>query len=525
MQPRDYQRKAVDAVYDYFRDKAGNPLVVMPTGTGKSVVIALMLREALRTWPDTRVVVLTHVKELIAQNFSALIRAWPEAPAGIYSAGLNRRDISSQIIFAGIQSIAKKAYDLQTVDLVLIDEAHLLGLSDSGLYRKFLKALADINPYIKVIGFTATPYRLDQGMLTDGDEALFSDIAYDLPMLDMIEQGYLSPLIPKETTTQLDVSGVGSRGGEFIPGALEAAVDRDEITESAVDEIVRLGEQRGSWLVFASGVKHAEHVRDAIRRRGISCEMVSGDTPGPERDRVLREFKAGRIRCLTNANVLTTGFDAPGVDLVVLLRPTKSISLYVQMLGRGTRLANGKDDCLVLDFAGNTMRHGPVDTVGTRVAKKGKKDEPGEPLGKTCPECSTILGLAARECPCGYEFPPPKPTITHIADTAAVLSTQIKPEWVRVDAVSYGRHEKAGKASLVVTYSCGLAQHREWICLEHSGFPRQKAVVWWQQRAGMVQVPNMVDIALTQATTLRKPAAISVKPVGKYTEIVSARFE
>ena len=347
MELRDYQTAAITGLYDYFAESTGNPLVVMPTGTGKSVVIAGFVREAVAAYPETRILMLTHVKELIAQNFQALIRMWPEAPGGIYSAGLSRRDIHAQILFAGIQSIHKHASRVQRCDLVIIDEAHLLGRADSGMYRTFLAELNRINSgMLKVVGFTATPYRLDSGMLHEGKDRLFTDIAYQVPVLQMIEQGYLCPVVPKQTTTQLDVSSVGTRGGEFIAGQLEAAVDRDEVTAAAVAEVVQHGAERGSWLIFCSGVAHARHVRDAIREHGISCETVTGDTPGPERDGILAAFKAGRLRCVTNANVLTTGFDAPGTDLIALLRPTKSVGLYVQMVGRGTRLAEGKDDCI-----------------------------------------------------------------------------------------------------------------------------------------------------------------------------------
>jgi DNA repair protein RadD len=252
---RPYQRAAIDALYDYFGGNTGNPLVVMPTGTGKSVVIAGFIREAIAAYADTRVLVLTHVKELIQQNFMALLRAWPEAPAGIYSAGLSRRDIRAQVLFAGIQSIHRHAYKVQRCDLVLIDEAHLLGRGDSGMYRSFLAQLNEVNAgLLKVVGFTATPYRLDSGLLHEGKDRLFTDIAYEVSVLNMIRQGYLSPVVPKQTETQLDVGGVGTRGGEFIAKDLEAAVDRDEVTRAAVAEIVQHGQGRGSWLVFCSGV-------------------------------------------------------------------------------------------------------------------------------------------------------------------------------------------------------------------------------------------------------------------------------
>jgi DNA repair protein RadD len=522
---RPYQRAAIEALYDYFAASVGNPLIVMPTGTGKSVVIAGFTREAIAAYGDTRVLVLTHVKELIQQNFMALLRAWPEAPAGIYSAGLSRRDIHAQILFAGIQSIHRHARQVQRCDLVLIDEAHLLGRGDSGMYRSFLAQLNEINAgLLKVVGFTATPYRLDSGMLHEGKDRLFTDIAFQVPVLDMIQQGYLCPVVPKQTTTQLDVGGVGTRGGEFIAKDLEAAVDRDEVTRAAVAEIVQHGEGRGSWLVFCSGVAHARHVRDAIREHGVSCETVTGDTPGPERDAILAAFKAGRLRCVTNANVLTTGFDAPGVDLIALLRPTKSVGLYVQMVGRGTRLAEGKDDCLVLDFAGNTARHGPIDTVDGR--KKEKSDEPGEAPIKVCPECQTINHASVRRCvECDHEFPPPVVKVAPQAASNALLSTQVQATWSDVTGINYARHEKPGKpASLRVTYECGLARHSEWVCFEHTGFPRDKAVGWWRRRAGNLPPPSTVDEALQQVDQLRRPIAIQVRPAGQYTEIAAARF-
>ena len=522
---RPYQRAAIEALYDYFAASVGNPLIVMPTGTGKSVVIAGFTREAIAAYGDTRVLILTHVKELIQQNFMALLRAWPEAPAGIYSAGLSRRDIHAQILFAGIQSIHRHARQVQRCDLVLIDEAHLLGRGDSGMYRSFLAQLNEINAgLLKVVGFTATPYRLDSGMLHEGKDRLFTDIAFQVPVLEMIQQGYLCPVVPKQTTTQLDVGGVGTRGGEFIAKDLEAAVDRDEVTRAAVAEIVQNGEGRGSWLVFCSGVAHARHVRDAIREHGISAETVTGDTPGPERDGILAAFKAGRLRCVTNANVLTTGFDAPGVDLIALLRPTKSVGLYVQMVGRGTRLAEGKDDCLVLDFAGNTARHGPIDTVDGR--KKEKSEEPGEAPIKVCPECQTINHASVRRCiECDHEFPPPVVKVAPQAASNALLSTQVQATWSDVKGISYARHEKPGKpASLRVTYECGLARHSEWVCFEHTGFPRDKAVGWWRRRAGNLPPPATVDEALQQVDQLRRPIAIQVRPAGQYTEIAAARF-
>ncbi|CAK0762652.1 DNA repair protein RadD [uncultured Gammaproteobacteria bacterium] len=518
---RPYQRAAIDAIYDYFGRKSGHPLVVIPTAGGKSLVMASFIREVLEQWPDQRILIVTHVRELIAQNYTELLGLWPDAPAGIYSAGLGRRDLGARVLFAGIQSIHGKAYGVQQCDLVLVDEAHLIPRASDTMYRRFLDALTRINPQLKVIGFTATPYRLDSGMLHRGDDALFTDIAFEVSVRELIDDGYLCPLVSKASVTRLDVSGVGSRGGEFIPGQLEAAVDLEPITEGAVAEMAAFGAGRRSWLAFCSGVGHASHVAAAIRRHGFTCATIFGDTPKLERDRIIVAFKRGEIRALASMGVLTTGFNAPSVDLIAMLRPTKSTGLYVQMAGRGTRLAPGKDNCLVLDFAGNVARHGPIDVVKPVAPGEGE----GEAPVKVCPVCQTIVHAAVRQCPeCRHLFPPPDIKIEATASTREVLSSG-QPQWIAVSEVSYGLHEKPGKPpSLRVDYRCGLVRHREWVCLEHSGYPREKAVSWWQRRAPGEPVPATIEQALARATCLRVPAEIAVRPSGPFTEIIGARF-
>jgi len=290
---RPYQSGAIQGIYNYFHENSGNPLVVIPTAGGKSLVMATFVEGVLKTFPDQRILIVTHVRELIEQNYTELKKLWPQAPAGIYSAGLKQRDIRARILFAGIQSIHKRVYDVQQCDLVLIDEAHLIPRSSNTMYRRFLSDLVRLNPQMKVIGLTATPYRLDSGLLHEGDDAIFTDIAYEVSVRELIDQGYLSPLISKRMATQIDLTGVGTRGGEFIAKDLEAAVDKDSITQAAVDEIFSYGKDRKSWLIFCAGVDHAYHVRDAIRARGVSCETIVGDTPGAQREAIINDFKAG----------------------------------------------------------------------------------------------------------------------------------------------------------------------------------------------------------------------------------------
>ena len=220
--------------------------------------------------------------------------------------------------------------------------------------------------------------------------------------------------------------------------------------------------------------------------------------------------------------MLTTGFNAPGVELIAMLRPTKSAGLYVQIVGRGCRLATGKENCLVLDFAGNIARHGPIDAV---KPKTPKGDGDGDAPTKVCPDCSSIVHAAVRECPdCGHHFPAPEIKIEAKASRLDVLSGG-PPEWVPVTGVRYARHEKPGKPpSLRVDYQSGMVSHSEWVCLEHPGYPRQKAATWWANRAAGLPLPRHVDEALAVVGRLKRPAQIAVRASGRFTEIVGARF-
>lgn len=531
---RPYQQEAIDAILSYWQTGGGNPLVDLATGTGKSLVIAKLTRDLLESFPGMRVLMLVHVRELVEQNFMALKRSWQDAPVGIYSAGLGRRDTHHRITFASIQSVFRKSRELGRRDLVLIDEAHLVPTDGNGMYRTLLSGLRDITPDLRVAGFTATPYRLDSGRLDAGSDRLFDETVFSYGIGEGIKDGFLSPLISKASATEVDVSEVARRGGEFVAGALETATDK--ITAQAVDELVRFGEPRRSWLVFCSGVRNAERTRDFVRRHGISCEMVSGETPLGERDRILRQFKAGQIRCLTNAQVLTTGFDAPQVDLIAMLRPTLSTSLYVQIVGRGTRIADGKENCLVLDFAGNVRRHGPVDAVSIMPKGSGKGDDEGKVgvesvKAKECPDCQSLMAINASSCTiCGHQWPhneKPKHE-AHAESQVGILSTEsVPPQQVPVVDWQFHRHEKLGSPDSVrVAYLAGLNTFYEWLAFEHAGYAQQKAMQWWVRHGGLLPTPKTVSEALERlnAGEANMPATISVKPRGKFFDIVNRSF-
>lgn len=560
MKLRDYQIAAVDSIFDYFKNgKIGNPLVALPTGTGKSVVIADFIKKSFMMYPGQRYMKLTHVKELIGQNYRTLMRHWPQAPAGIYSSGLQKWEAHYPITFAGIASVVNSPEMFGRIDLIFIDEAHLVSPKDGTMYQKFINAMKATNPYLKVVGFTATHYRLGQGLLTEPG-SIFTDVCFNMTDLNafnwLLDEGYLCPLIPKRTGLTLDVSNVGTVSGEFNQKELQHAVDKDEVTYKALREAAQLGQDRNHWLIFASGVDHAVHIRDMLESMGITATCVHSRMASSERDENIAGFLNGQYRAMVNNGILTTGFDFPAMDMIVMLRPTQSPGLWVQMLGRGTRpvytpgfdletksgrLASQqvgpKKNCLVLDFAGNTARLGPInDPVLPR--KKGHGSARPAPV-KLCETCGTYNHTRATFCiNCQAVF-----VIQTKLDSNASTGELIrkanglapvdlpKMEWFPVSRVTYTRHEKEGRPpSMKVTYYCGLRRFEEWICFEHEGFAKRKAHQWWIARCDTKAVfrsetehewvPVNVKQALEFSSYLRIPRSVKVWVNKKYPEIV-----
>lgn len=803
---RTYQRQAVDSIFNYFEqsEKPGNPLVVLPTASGKSLVMATFIYEVLEAWPNSRILMLTHVKELIQQNEAELLGLWPDAPVGVYSAGLGRRespDMFQKITIAGIQSVYNKSAEMGAFDLILVDECftaetmiatpkgncridriavgdtiynalgtgtveaisikqpqqlldleftngttitctpnhpfftpkgwvkadalelgesvfsrenvcslrkdiqalcfqecrrddqkrderesleqarmllsilcqeaqesyeqscstnenerdiekdqtcphqegrewsavttsatgftacarrgvasgiccanweakatgssnllqdrycqrdtevsnrtarritrgnrasearcpetnlsgiirvasikssqrgcnepvfnlqvtghpsyfandilvhncHLIPAKGEGMYRRFLSAQELLNPYVKVIGFTATPYRLGTGLLTEGKNRIFEDICYEKNVGELVKEGYLSPLVSKGGVAKPELSQVKIRGGEYVADQLAAACDKAELVKAAIDEVMWYCEDRKSWLIFCTSVEHAAHVRDEVVSRGVTSAMIHGGTPDTERDRLLSDFKAGHIRCLTNVGVLTTGFNHPPLDAIAMLRPTKSTSLYVQMLGRGMRKAPGKEDCLVLDFAGNTLEHGPIDQIRVTKCNKGGKAEVTKAPAKECPECMSIIHAAKRKCDdCGYEWPERELKHDTRASDMNIMGTTQK--YVTVDSVEYKLHLKEGSPpSVRVTYVCGLSFFHEWVCVEHRGYAQEKAWRWWTSRVDNFMPTTAAEaVEKLNSNSPAVPIKLKVKLGGRYPEIVKVVFD
>ncbi|MGI0120304.1 DEAD/DEAH box helicase [Zooshikella sp. RANM57] len=530
MQLRWYQREALDATNKYLAEEQGNPLVCVSTGGGKSVIIAKFIEEYLSKKPNARFIVLSHVKEILEQNYSKLALINPLVDVGIYSASLKRKDTESTVLFAGIQSVHKKAFDLPPYDFILVDECHLINAdADSSMYIKFLNHAKLMNPNVRMIGFSATPYRTKTGLLTEGKNALFHKIVYETDIQQLIDEGFLSPLITKGGQEKIDLTGVRTRQGEFATQDMEKAVHKNSLTDKALDEICELGADRQSWLIFGVSVAHCLEIEEKLKKKGVSALTVHGKTPENARNEAISVFKQGRLRCLISQGVLTTGFDAPRTDLIALLRSTKSPGLYMQIMGRGLRISpeTNKTNCLVLDYGSNVERHGPIDQVHVTSPEKKKK---GAAPVRQCPECNLLQLAARRTCEnCGLIFEiEEKPIHDHSASKDAVLSSQIQAEWVPVSDVNYFIHTKKGSPnSIRVAYRTGFEFINEWVCPEHEGYAKTKALTWWAQRVGYDKpMPESTNEAVRMLKTIqvKTPRAIQVKPDGKFKKIMSYEF-
>jgi len=540
--PRDYQIEAVSSLWSSFAETQRiDPLICLPTGTGKASLLGMIIKDIYTNWPDTgTVIVLTHVKELVINDAASIRWVWPQVRLSIYSDGAGSKDLSGQVIVAGIQSFVSVAHLIKNPCVVLVDEAHMIPASSESGYRKTIDILRKANPKMVVIGLTATPFRSKGGMLIN--HGLFNHIAYDATQAErfvqFISDGYLAPVIAKATNTTVSDEGVRITAGEYNLGDMQELFDKDHITIACVDEIIEKGKDRKKWLIFASGIEHAEHVAACLRARGIPTGCIHSKMLG-SRDEELAKFEASEYRAMVNNGILTTGYDCPGIDLIGMLRITRSNVLWIQMLGRGTRplfalgydvstkagrlaaiAASVKQNCLVLDFGDNTLRLGPInDPHLPDPKKKGGGGAP--PPMKKCPKCNgynyarvlNCTGIREDETPCDYIFPDPELKIESGASVQDIIvdSTPIIEE-LEVDFTTYSLYSKPGRpSSIKAVYSVGLRFFAQWINIEHTGAARGLAIDWWNSATDAIgTVPKTCVEFLLRKAELSTPRILRV---------------
>jgi DNA repair protein RadD len=420
IQLRPHQVAAADAVEAAWRRGIKRPLIDACVAAGKSLIFAeLARREVAR---GGRALIAAHTRELVKQNAGACTALGLQT--GINAAALNQRTWRAPVISCAIQSVHRYAPQFGPITLLLGDEAHLWPHSEAGMYHQLERGLGDV----RVVGASGTVFRLQGGSLVEGEGAPFDEVVFRYSILDGIRDGYLCPAFSIGADDKIDTSKLRTRSGEFTAESSDAQMIA--AMDNHIAQIVHHGADRRSWLIFEAGTNSALAMTRRMNEWGIATGVVLGDTGAVEREQTVDAFRAGRLRALVNVNALTTGFDVPGVDLLVMRRPTKSLGLYIQQVGRGLRtiggnieasIAAGKADCAVLDFAGNIDRHGPLDFIRPKEAKArlvsceacGTRNSAAamrcwscdEPMTKLCPACLGVVRKGVLDCPhCEYDM-------------------------------------------------------------------------------------------------------------------------
>ena len=550
--PRPHQTKCMQDIWDYLSNASGDPVAVQPTGAGKSWITAMIAREIAQV--GRRMVILAPKQELVEQNFEKLSILDPSIDAGIYCAGLKRKDTDNQIIYATIQSVYKRPLEFGLRHMTLIDEAHTIRRGDDGMFNAFFDGLRINNPSMRKVGLTATPYRLDSGLIFGKDET-FDDLCHTTGIPELLENKYISP-IRAASVKQISMSGIKKTAGDFDKRQMAEAYSRNVIEACQETVDVANAEKRKHCLVFGVSIEHCEQIVDTIKKMtGEEVGMISGDTPALMRAAHIADFRSGALRWLVNCDVLTVGFDSPNTELISLMRSTMSPGLFYQICGRGFRLNNGKKDCLLLDFGGNLARHGALDSeeFGKEALKKknGAEAVNGECPMKECPMCKNSIPVQCKICPeCSFRFPESdQPNHEGQAEAFApaleceATGDRGEPTTARrmtVDNVRYYVHSKRGASktdprTLRVDYDCyetDAAGNRldavstsvsEWVTIEHTGWVRSKAETWWKKRSNQI-CPVDADDAVFIANNggLGVPKFIDIEKDGSYDRIIAA---
>ena len=489
MKLRDYQRTAFAQARKAILE-GKRPCILAPTGSGKSFIGAALLHWAAKNLPGPAVS-LTHTREIIYQNARAYQRMTGE-PVGIYSDGLGRKELDYKVMFAGVQSLINAADQIQP-SLCLIDEAHRIPAKDESQYQKVFSQW----PTTPIVGLTATPYRLDQGSIVDG--APFDVLIETITTQELVERGELSPLAGVESLEQIDTNHVRKRLGEFVTADLAQEATTKECLAATKQVIDRLADDRRRILVFGVDVSHTELLAEECGGR-----YIHGGLSMAERDDTLAWFREpGKERkILANCMILTTGFDQPDIDCIVIARPTLSKGMFVQMLGRGMRFSEDKADCKVIDLGGNFLRHSPLDEIPEFI------DEPGDARK----EAAEKEGTTPRGMPSLY------------------LHTGLETdEWKEVDVfrVTYKitkNRKRPGIKQLMAMYRTSVGSITDWILPEHDRYARKKAEAWAMRR-GIVPCPRSAEELCAQAWISPAPKRFVARKDGAFWRIKQEQFE
>lgn len=411
---RDYQREGLDDIRRKLWAGVRSVLWQMPTGAGKTASTAYMLKSAAEK--GNRAWFVVHRRELILQSHRAFKAIGVQH--GIIAAGFDlamRRPV--QICSVG--TLARRLDRVAAPHLIVWDEAHHMAAGTwQSIFRQF--------PNAAHVGLSATPERLDgQGL-----EPFFRSMVPGPSVRELITQGFLVPYRLFAPAMGPDLSGVHTRMGDFVKSEVAQVMSKPKVVGDAVEHYRRVAMGRRA-VVFAVSIEASHRIVQAFRDAGIPAEHVDGETSSDERDAAISRFSRGETRVLSNVELFGEGFDLPAIEAVILLRPTQSLAMYLQQVGRGLRTAPGKSDCIILDHAGNSARHGLPDddrewTLAGREAKKrGEGDDKDASPIRQCPKCYAISPAAMLKCrECGEPFPVQARKIEEVAGELQEVSIE-----------------------------------------------------------------------------------------------------
>ena len=514
--PRWYQKEAIDETINFLFEETGHGVIESPTASGKSLMIAEIAKRVYNIAPSHQIICLTDITALIGQNRDELTGQWPEAHTTVYSASYGEKKHAGEVVFAGIQSIYKKAHLFTDVSVILIDEIHRASLSEGSMYYQFYQGIKANNPHVRIIGLSGTPWKINGPIVGTW---ICDKIIYSIKMSTLFKEKFLCPLITPKTKIQADLSGVKiMSSGEYNEAEMQSVMDDDDLVEKAVKEAVERSLGRKSILVFASGVNHAEHIRSELAKHGEFAEIVVGETDTAERRRIVKEFDEFRLRWLISVGTLTTGFNSKVADCGVIFRATQSSALWLQIVGRLLRTHECKSDALVLDFGGNIERFGRIDQIKAPPSKKDKAQAKRTPF-KKCFNCGENVRYLATECPfCFQEFGS-ETTPNHGTEVSTndIMSVDSYIKDVPIDRISFCKHHsrRTGSKSLRVSYHNGLEVIHEYFFPEGKPFQRSAFCEWWSIHSGedVANVcPKFLDTALEELKRfgIKKPDFITV---------------
>ncbi len=341
--PREYQLEALDAILSQQARGIRRQLCVLPTGTGKTIVFGLLAKEL-----NVKTIIIAHREQLIKQAVDKVSMVWPEAKIGVVMA--EQEEVDAQIVVASIQSASRpqrlKRLKEQDFTLCIIDEAHH---ATSSSYRTLLQELGFLyDPAKLLVGVTATPSRQDRNSLGD----IFEEVVFERSIGVMIRAGYLADLKGKRILTATNLDDISLNGGDFVKCQLAEVCNSPERNSLIVDSFLEHAPQR-KGIAFTCDVQHAIDLAETFKKKRVTASTIYGAMPDDEKASIMARFACGELQILANCALLTEGYDQPDISTVLMCRPTRSQSLYIQCVGRGTRLHPGKTDCLVLDFCDN----------------------------------------------------------------------------------------------------------------------------------------------------------------------------